>query len=219
MSRTGATIRACVQALAVLACMTSCEMFRSWRTSKHDAPVPPADTLAVISPYDSLIRVWANTLDWDWRLLAALIEKESKFNPNAVSQAGAQGLMQILPQTAGIYGCQDPLDPEQNIQAGVRLLLALRERYRSLAATPDELTKFTLAAYNAGSGHIQDCINHTRYMGLDPSVWQNVESVIPRMQNDSVVALDHVRYGPFYGRETISFVRQIFATFNRYCQL
>lgn len=217
MSRTVA-IKRCALFLAVLACLGSCDFFRGWRKSPAQ-DIEPADTLAVISPYDSLIQVWADTLEWDWRLLAALIEKESKFNPQAVSPSGAQGLMQLLPRTASHYGCTDPSDPEQNIRAGVRLLLVLEDRYRDLAANRDELTKFTLAAYNAGSGHIQDCINHARHLGLDASFWQNVASAIPSMQNDSVLALGHIKHGEFYGRETISFVKQILATFNRYREL
>lgn len=217
MHRTGA-IKSCLLALTVLACLSSCNLFPGWRSSHVPADTPPADTVAVISPYDSLIRVWADTLQWDWTLLAALIHKESRFNAGAVSPAGARGLMQLRPRTASLYGCEDPMDPEQNIRAGVRLLQVLRERYKPLAANDKELTKFTLAAYNAGSGHLQDCIDHARYLGLDPSYWQNIESVIPRMKEDSVVALDHVRYGPFHGRETVSFVRQVLATQKRYSQ-
>ena len=217
MRRTGA-IRSCVLLLAMLACMNSCNWFSGFRSKHSPADTATADTVAVISPYDSLIRVWADTLQWDWKLLAALIHKESRFNAGAVSRAGAQGLMQLRPRTAIHFGCEDPMDPEQNIRAGVKLLQALRGHYKSLAADEKELTKFTLAAYNAGSGHLQDCINHASYLGLDPSYWHNIESVIPLMKEDSVVALDHVKNGAFYGHETISFVRQVLATQKRYNQ-
>lgn len=169
-----------------------------------------------ISPYDSLIRAYADTLGWDWKLLAALIYQESKFRIEARSQAGAAGLMQLLPDTARHFGCTDILDPESSIAAGAKMLLALRERYKGLAANEEELTKFTLAAYNAGSGRLKDCINHARHMHKDVAYWENVASVIPQMQDDSVAALGHIKHGRFNGRETVGFVRQIFTYSKRY---
>lgn len=174
------------------------------------------DSAAFISPYDSLFRAWSDTLHWDWRLLAALVYQESKFHIEAVSGAGAAGLMQLLPETARLYGCTNPLDPAQSIRAGVLLLLDLQERYEGIAASAADLTKFTLAAYNAGSGRIRDCIGHARHLGIDVSSWENVAAVIPQMSEDSIAALDHIRHGTFNGRETIAFVRQIAAGFERY---
>lgn len=178
-----------------------------------------SDSAAFISPYDSLLRVYADTLGWDWHLLAALVYQESKFRIEVRSQAGAFGLMQLIPDTAKAFGCTDHLDPEQNIRAGVFLLQALEERYKNLAAGKGELIKYTLAAYNAGSGRIRDCIRHARHMGKDVSRWENVAAVIPQMRDDSIAALGHITHGPFNGRETISFVRQVSAYSERYKQI
>ena len=169
-----------------------------------------------ISPYDSLIRAHADTLGWDWKLLAALIYQESRFRIEAYSPAGAHGLMQLLPKVARKYGCKDRLDPEENIRAGVLLLKALEDKYKDIAADPAELTKFTLAAYNAGTGRMQDCISYARHLGVDVSHWENIAAVIPDMQNDSIAGLDAIQHGTFNGRETISFVRQIAAYHKRY---
>ena len=176
------------------------------------------DSAAFISPYDSLIRAWADTLGWDWHMLAALIYKESRFHIEARSQMGAEGLMQLRPRTSMLFGCTDALDPAQNIGAGARLLMSLRSRY-SKTASGEELTKYTLAAYNAGTGRIKDCISHARHLGVDVSRWENVAEVIPQMQDDSIASLGHISLGRFNGRETVSFVRQVYSYSNRYRQI
>lgn len=169
-----------------------------------------------ISPYDSLIRVYADTLGWDWKMLAALIYQESKFRIEALSPKGAAGLMQLVPNTARNMGLDNWLDPEENIRAGAMMLRTVEKKYRRLAANRNELAKFTLAAYNAGAARIADCINYARHLGADVSRWENVAAVIPDMQHDSVGALDTVKLGKFYGGETVSYVRLVNTFYERY---
>ena len=79
-------------------------------------------------------------------LLDAVIRTESGYRPGAVSRAGAQGLMQLMPATAAALGVDDPLDPRANIIAGARYL---REQYERFGSLP-----LALAAYNAGPGKV-----------------------------------------------------------------
>ena len=91
----------------------------------------------------------------DEALVRAVIHAESAFNPNAVSHAGAQGLMQLIPATAARFGVADPFTPAQNIAGGVEYLAWLTRRFDG------DLTKIA-AGYNAGEGAVD------RYGGVPP---------------------------------------------------
>lgn len=82
-------------------------------------------------------------------LLAAQLLAESDFNPNAASPAGAQGIAQFMPATAGAYGLDDPFDPDAAIDAQGRLMSDLLEQFGSI--------ELALAAYNAGPGAVSGC--------------------------------------------------------------
>jgi soluble lytic murein transglycosylase-like protein len=87
--------------------------------------------------------------------LQAIIKIESNFNPSAVSPAGAQGLMQLMPATAARYQVDKPFDPQANMEGGIRYLKDL------LGIFAGEL-RYVLAAYNAGEGAVY------QYGGIPP---------------------------------------------------
>ncbi len=102
----------------------------------------------------SVIDECAEKYNIDNELIRAMIQVESGWNTDAVSNKGAQGLMQLMPRTAAMLGVNDPFDPEQNIEGGVRYISDLTDKYRG------DIEK-ALAAYNAGparvdSGNIPD---------------------------------------------------------------
>lgn len=110
--------------------------------------------VSALSPYDGLIRSHAAAIGWDWRKVAALIYCESKFSISAHSVMGARGLMQLTRTTGQGYGVENPLDPEENIEAGCRLLADLQGRLRPYADSREELEGYALAAYNSGLGNV-----------------------------------------------------------------
>ncbi|MBV6646649.1 MAG: transporter substrate-binding domain-containing protein [Cyclobacteriaceae bacterium] len=169
-----------------------------------------------ISPFDSLIKIGASELSWDWRLLAAQIYKESKFKPKAVSWAGAIGLMQVLPMTAAEHNVKNLKNPAQNIHAGVEHLKWLLKMWEPEIEDATERIKFVLASYNVGHGHVFDAIRLADKYGADPRYWENVAPYLIKKSeveyfNDEVVVFGYCR-----GLEPVRYVKVILETFENY---
>ena len=104
--------------------------------------------------YDGLIGLTAREHQVQPALVKAVIAAESNFNSGAVSRKGAQGLMQLMPQTAEQLGVSDPFQPSDNVRGGTRYLRSMLDRYGDLSRA--------LAAYNAGPTAVD------RYGGIPP---------------------------------------------------
>ena len=169
-----------------------------------------------ISPYDSLIRNAARQLDWDWRLLASQVYQESRFYPSATAWTGAHGLMQLMPATAEELGVDNPDDPAENLNGGVRYLKQLGRAFENI---PDSLAriKFTLAAYNCGLGHVQDARRLATQNGLDPDCWdKNVDQMILALSYPKNYHQEVVEYGYLRGVEPYRYVKQIMERYRQY---
>lgn len=174
----------------------------------------------IISHYDHLFKQYADSIGWDWKLMASLAWKESNFDTSVVSWAGAKGLMQLMPRTARVMGIPEGKEqnPEESVKAATRYLSLMQKSFRNIP-DPDERTNFILASYNAGIGHIYDAMALAEKYGHDRNKWtDNVEKYIllkskPEYYNDSVC-----RNGYFRGLETYDFVREIRALHRIYQQ-
>lgn len=109
---------------------------------------PSLDFLAQEKKYDALIVKYASKYRVDPFLVKAVIRTESLFDPEAISDAGAQGLMQLMPATAERFRVTDMMDPEQNIRAGTEYLRWLLDLFKGDA-------KLAVAAYNCGENLVQ----------------------------------------------------------------
>ncbi len=169
------------------------------------------------SVFDKLFQRYGGRCGWDWRLLSAVARVESNYNPNAVSWAGARGLMQVMPGTARGHGVNpDRLyDPETCVRLSADILRGLDKTFASRIPERNERLKFVLAAYNAGTGHVLDAMALASKYGRNPGRWYgNVEEMLlwksrPQYYNDPVCG-----YGYCRGRETVSYVRRVLSHYN-----
>ena len=151
-----------------------------------------------------LFKTYSDRYGFDYLMTAALAYQESQLDHNRKSQAGAIGIMQLLPTTAADknIGIADIRKLENNVHAGHKYLRFLQDRYFSDPKI-DTLNKylFTFAAYNAGPAKVSQLRAEAEKKGLDPNVW---------FQNVEVIAAKKI------GRETVQYVANIYKYYISY---
>jgi hypothetical protein len=113
-----------------------------------------AGSMLQSTPYGEIIAAMSEAHGVDPMLVRALIQVESGYRPRARSRKGAMGLMQLMPSTAREYNVRNPFDPKSNIEAGIKHLKTLIDRFRG--------TELALAAYNAGPAAVE------KFKGIPP---------------------------------------------------
>ena len=183
----------------------------------REAATARTDRSGVISPYDDLVRLHAATYGVDWRLVAAQMYQESRFDPNATSWVGAVGLMQVMPRTGVDMGFAQLAVPENGIHAGVKYLAYLRDKFEADLPVTDRMW-FALASYNAGSGHVADARALARKRKLDPDRWfGNVETAIALLAKPEFA--NKARFGYCRGEEPAKYVREIRDRYDAYVRV
>lgn len=148
--------------------ITKHEAFDYLSKSRHPCFAFPALHTQGKNNYQTIINQMAKKYQVDKTLIHAVILTESAYDNQAVSIKGAQGLMQLIPETAELYNVTDPFDPEQNIDAGTRHLRKLLDKYKGN-------TELALAAYNAGIGAVE------QYHGIPP--YRETQSYVSKIMS------------------------------------
>ena len=173
-----------------------------------------------VSEYDNYLRQYADSIGWDWRLLASVVAQESRFRPDVTSWAGAYGLMQLMPATGEHFGIDVKSSPENNIYAGVKYLGWLQDLFTEKIEDDEERLKFILASYNVGPGHVLDARQLARKNGKDPDVWE--ENVAYYLLKKSEPAYYHdpvVQHGFCRGEEPYNYVIEVIDRYDHYINL
>jgi peptidoglycan lytic transglycosylase F len=190
------------------------EAERTFRKARNDRFY--ASETGTLSRWDPLVRKYAGQHGFDWRLVAAQIYQESRFDPLRKSWVGARGLFQIMPGTAKGLGVSDPSDPEQSIRGGLEYMRQLNEHYRDVV-DPVERYRFALAAYNTGFGHVDDARRLCKAAGQDSTRWREVSAFLLKLSDRRYAS--KTRFGFCRGVEPVDYVRHIDERYAGYAQL
>lgn len=177
---------------------------------RHEYPMYIDLKAGHISEYDPLFKKYSLECDWDWKLLAAQCYQESTFDKEAVSFAGARGLMQIMPETADHLGLpfSDMFTPEMSIKAAVKYLKELEGDFKFID-NRYERQNFVLAAYNGGGRHIMDAIALANEDSVTSLKWDSIAPYVLCLAEPKYNKNKVVKYGYMRGTETVGYVRRI----------
>ena len=182
--------------------------------------------LLILSPeilkYRPVIQKHAATHQLDWRLITALIVQESGFNENAVSPAGAKGLMQLMPETAKELGVTDSFEAHESIAGATRYLRSLYDLYPE-SSHPNRV-RIALASYNGGRGHIKDAQKIAGHRDNEPHLWESLSTNLGLLTEKDKELHSKVweagvpPHGYFRGyQETRQYVKRVMAYYDRLC--
>lgn len=172
-----------------------------------------------LSPFDDLFKKAAQNYGWDWKMLAAVAYKESRFNPNASGFGGAYGLMQFMPGTGPNYGVYPTSTPEVQIKGGMKFIAKMDKLWGGIT-DPNERRKFILASYNAGVNHVHDAQKLAQKRNLNPQKWEgNVGEMMLNLGKHEFYSDPVVKAGALRGTRTYKYVIKVMSRYENYKNL
>jgi membrane-bound lytic murein transglycosylase F len=170
-----------------------------------------------ISQYDAVIKKESKTIDWDWRLVSALIYEESHFRHDLYSTKGAYGIMQFMPHTAERFGVNEESSAEEHIVAGIKYIRHIENFFIESVPDKNERIKFVIASYNIGAGHILDAMALAEKHRRNPSIWDNNTSYFLQMKKHHEYYSDEVvKNGYLNAKSTIQFVKKVLDRYEHF---
>lgn len=169
-----------------------------------------------ISEYDALIKKYCKPYNLDWRFVSSIIFQETKFNTDLVGMGGSFGIMQLMPETALNYGITDTSSVEEQIRGGIKHIYSLYKKYLGIKNEEDRLY-VTAAAYNAGSGHLQDAMALcTKYEKDSVDSWRNIFKYLSMKSQKEYYNDPVVRCGYYPGNHSIKYAKEVMARYDAY---
>jgi len=206
-------------ALILTLFLTRTRCSNSSETIEEKTEAPKREQYIYISPFDSLFRLYADSV-CDWKMLAAIAYVESKFDTTARSYRGAQGLMQIMPatyhHTLAKMGVPDTL--AQNVELDIRVAVKYIDDLSNLFGFINERERmnYILGSYNGGSNHIFDAMRIARKNGVNRYNWNSLTPVLASLSDPEVYGDSVCLYGSFDATETLNYVRKVNRKYNEY---
>lgn len=142
----------------------------------------------------------------DWRFLAAVAYQESHWDSDAISPAGARGVMMLTAGAADYFKVDNRHDASASIRAGAAYLQFLREKLDPDIAEPDR-TWLALAAYNVGLGHLLDARELARRQGRNPDIWMDVRETLLMLREPRYYRT--LKHGYARGSETVRYIESV----------
>ncbi len=169
-----------------------------------------------ISNYDDILKKYSHIAGWDWRLLASLIYQESRFNENAVSWAGAHGLMQLMPFIYSKFAPDSVSGVEAHVAAGVTYIAFLYTKLPETATDSTDQLKLLLAGYNIGYGHVEDAIRLAEKYDKNTGSWEDVSYFITNLSTPKYFNDTCVKHGAISGIYAVNFANSIANRYQHY---
>lgn len=176
------------------------------RLAKMDAAAFISSAKSVLPHYRQMFEEAATITGEDWRLLAALAYQESQWDPLATSYTNVRGMMMLTEDTADQMKLSNRLDARENIIAGAQYLALLKGQIPDRIQEPDR-TWLALAAYNQGSGHLEDARVLTSRAKQNPDSWSDIKKWMPKLNQQEIY--ETVKHGYARGGEAVVLVENI----------
>ena len=145
-----------------------------------------------------------------------MVYKESRFDTSAISYAGAQGLLQLMPVTLERFGVNNAEDPSESLMAGVAFLKYLDKFWRERVPDSNERIRFILSSYNVGHGHVEDAWRLALKFGKDTQRWSNVAYYLERKSQREFYQDPVVKSGYAKGHVAVAYVREVLSLYESY---
>lgn len=186
--------------------------------SPHSAVISGSFTKSkrhTISPFDPIIKKYAEKYKIDWRFVAAIMFQESKFQPGLVGLGGSYGLMQLMPATMENFGIDENSSEEEHIAVGAKYIYMISKSFDNITDIKEKF-HFIAASYNAGRGHILDAQRLCEKYQENSTQWACVSKYLILKSKKEYANDPVVKSGFFPGKHAVKYAKEVMTRYEAY---